>query len=687
MLLKGPVTSSQELLPYIQDLDTQLAELKGVYINGTPYNTDLLLLTSNAGETNINTFYLQPLPCPLSLAERLRQSGRGSDALQTTQTGDEHRVTRASPPCGLPPFTSDTSESTPSSVSTDLPQSELDAEVFSGGKGIAGFVNSETRGRVASSKDSEGQIPTTWSADLTGRSPEAPLQGTKESGRAALPNCIPTPVINADENASKPARPDRPPKRKSPSTPRARTRPPTPTNPLGSLEQIRKQVRSVDNLCKVPSFTIELSAAPEVLKLVAAIWSRPAAQQFCSLIQSRRETEMHFSAPHGDMARISQHIKIIETSQRRSGLEKFCVRLARLCLAKEIDRAKDGRLRADPALLKQIKDTNGWDKYTLNRHCDMGRKWARLLGDYQGLLCFIFLGKNAFGISSNSYLELKGQELAMFHRLLKNPHTQSLCAAAKAFEESLVCTSDDVEFSWEGRGCKLETLEDEKMLSSLKPLPSVPENIYDPDKYQTWPRPELWPEEWPWPADPTGHYGLEKCDLCEADNCDCMNKLSDNKPRIRQYRKKGRGLQAVAQERGQVAYRKGDIIGFLNGEVVPAGTYSDGWTLDFVRPDILGEPTVCQIHTKERGNIFRLLNHSHKANAKFEQVKVGGRYRTAVKAWTDIWDGSEIEVSYGPGYEVLGGCCCRACSVTCRETANKDNANGPPSAAPRRRGH
>ncbi|KAK4206251.1 hypothetical protein QBC37DRAFT_244029, partial [Rhypophila decipiens] len=105
-------------------------------------------------------------------------------------------------------------------------------------------------------------------------------------------------------------------------------------------------------------------------------------------------------------------------------------------------------------------------------------------------------------------------------------------------------------------------------------------------------------------------------------------------------------------------YRNGEIIGFLSGEVAPTSAHSDEWTVEFTRPDIPGEPTVCQIYTGQRGNIFRLLNHSHRPNAEFDQIKVSGRYRTAVKALEDIGDGAETEVSYGPGYEMLGGCLC-----------------------------
>ncbi|KAK4233475.1 hypothetical protein C8A03DRAFT_38812 [Achaetomium macrosporum] len=147
-----------------------------------------------------------------------------------------------------------------------------------------------------------------------------------------------------------------------------------------------------------------------------------------------------------------------------------------------------------------------------------------------------------------------------------------------------------------------------------------------------------------------GHFKAKidkKIDLNRKVACDCINQLSCFWPRIKDYGKKGLGLQAIASTHGQVAYRKGETIGYLFGKIVPIKTYEDCWALDFVRPDINGEPVVCQLDYRGESNIFRLLNHDCEPSARLNQKIVLGRWVVAVEAITDILDGVEITVSYG----------------------------------------
>lgn len=476
-------------------------------------------------------------------------------------------------------------------------------------------------------------------------------RSTRRSTRAAAP---------APSKSSGPA------KRSLPSLQFERGRRSVSMDPLA--KQLEDQVRGVDPLCKIPSCVGMSSDKFHVLKLVAVLWSRRAASSFYSLVDGRRHED---TVPHipssGIAAEISYHVNLIHLFERDSLLKNFYVRQSQIRLAVLVAEhtKKAGRTRADPQLIKQIRHSTGWDSGKLRVQCQTGRKWARLLGGYDGLQCFMCTDLSVFGVSSCHYLDLTNEDLALFHTLLDDPHTRSLCDAGKAFQTSL-SARDDVEFMWESENRSMEDLsglDDASLLSCLQPFPSPSENTYDPRDFETSAPPPDWPEGWSWPADPTGHGVDMHCSLCDVAECGCIEERSASRPRITQYGgSKRRGLRAVAWDNRPVAYAKGAIIGFLAGRIVPVGTHPDDvWALDFVRPDIIGQPTVCQIYMAEGGNLFRLLNHSHGPNAEFDQVLVSGRWRTAVRALEDIGNGVEIEVSYGPDYEVQGGCSCRVC--------------------------
>ena len=430
------------------------------------------------------------------------------------------------------------------------------------------------------------------------------------------------------------------------------------------LGQIEDQIRRVDKRCKIPRLDSNHLPSGEVLKLVSAIWSRPAIAQFCSLVRSRRDPgamRVELDLEGDVLTRIERRVRNINISSRRSMLEKLLVRLNQSYLAEDVDNSKDGRLRADTAVLDRIRNKFGWKRSTFDYHRQKGSQWRRVCGPYEGLMCLIFLElPTSFGISPQNYLEMKPADLATFHRLLDHPYTKSICAAGKAFQESLIGTANDVEFMWEGREPSLDTVSEENLLRWLKPFPSTSEDIYEPDKYPHWPRPAGWPEMWQWPVDPMSlPTGTDEtpCDLCSETACPCIDIINQVKPRIKDYGEKGRGLQARARVAGQLAYQKGDLIGQITGELVPLGWQHDGWTLEVVRADISEEPAVCQIHSATVGNPFRLMNHDCEPSARFRGMRVSGRYRAMVEARGDIRDGEEITAYYGRDY-FTKGCPC-----------------------------
>jgi hypothetical protein len=202
------------------------------------------------------------------------------------------------------------------------------------------------------------------------------------------------------------------------------------------------------------------------------------------------------------------------------------------------------------------------------------------------------------------------------------------------------------------------------LLAYLQLYPSKAENTYEKDRYPDWPRPDGWSEERDWPIDPTSLNSNERqCELCSETTCSCINTAQRTMPRIKDYGgEKKRGLQAVAERPGQIAYKEGDIVGQYTGELMPLGTKRDGWALAMWRtgPDFPFEDPVCQIYAKDRGNCTRLLNHHCDPNARCRSRAVSGRCRLMIEAKKDIRDGEEITIDYGPEYWDGRGCPCDA---------------------------
>ncbi|KAF6793378.1 lysine -specific demethylase 4c-like protein [Colletotrichum sojae] len=123
------------------------------------------------------------------------------------------------------------------------------------------------------------------------------------------------------------------------------------------LQEMVEQVRKADEFCNIPLYSVKRPPNPEVFKLALLISSRPAVLQFCDLIRSRRDL-------NGDRAllnlsddlrtRIGQRVSAIGRSQRRSILEQLQVRLNQLYLAKDIERSKKDRIRADTTFITSV---------------------------------------------------------------------------------------------------------------------------------------------------------------------------------------------------------------------------------------------------------------------------------------------------------------------------------------------
>ena len=188
-----------------------------------------------------------------------------------------------------------------------------------------------------------------------------------------------------------------------------------------------------------------------------------------------------------------------------------------------------------------IEKENEWLKSALEQHRKVGNKWNRIYGRYEGLLCFIFLDSgNPFSISPEDYESMTGEDLEVFHRLLKDDYFESIRSAGLAFQRSLDSTKVDIEFRWEGGKVHLDRLSEKELLSCLKPFGTALENLYDKPKFANQPK------TWPWPYNPTWiPPNTQQCDLCHETSCDYVKtKIAPEfKPRIKDFGAKGRGLK------------------------------------------------------------------------------------------------------------------------------------------------
>lgn len=441
---------------------------------------------------------------------------------------------------------------------------------------------------------------------------------------------------------------------------------------LEELHAVKNRMQKFDKLCKFPSLK-GVVPSPVVFSAVAAIWSRSAIDQFCSLVKSVREVSKHSPQIdlYGDASiRIEQRLRRIESSARRSRLETLLHRIDLIHLVADWESSKQaaGRRRAATEAVNEIMEQSGWEKKKLKRYHRLGNIWKGLCRGDEGLLCFIPLqGHKDLGVTLDTYTEMNVVDMAMFHQLLDSEHgkyTKSLCSVGGAFLKALHSTEVDVDFAWEGNNIEPSKLSEALLFASLQPFPSIEENDYVKESFPEWPVPPEWPEQHrcKWPVDPTAllDSGCRPCELCFEDVCQCIRSHRRPMPRIKDYGTEGRGLQAVADGPGQIAYKTNDIIGEITGEVVPLGTYNDGRTLELVRGDFPGEPPVCQIHCGNKGSVFRLLNHHCQPNTRFCGMTVSGRYRMMVKATRDIRDGEQMTVYYGPDFWGKEKCPCDA---------------------------
>uniref|UniRef100_A0A8H7NQ77 SET domain-containing protein n=1 Tax=Bionectria ochroleuca TaxID=29856 RepID=A0A8H7NQ77_BIOOC len=350
----------------------------------------------------------------------------------------------------------------------------------------------------------------------------------------------------------------------------------------------------------------------------------------------------------------------------RTAFGAFLTRLVQYHIAEAVDDTKAGRLRADGVEIQKAMNKFGWKEAERPRffqYLRQGRLWRSICREHVGLLSLIRLKAEApYGVSASDYLSMKGGELDRFAQMIDDPFVTDLATAAAAFQDMVLGTRHDAVFVWEKSQPQLHTWESYMTEATL----------LDMRDFAHAPKPPCWLEDWAWPMDPPGiPLPHKQCDLCvDASGC-CYRRTKVNaarKPQIKSFGKQGIGLQALATHEGDLAYRKGEIIGQLTGRLVPRDShpYNSLWIVEMRRFDLEGDPIVCQIDVGGSASTFRNLNHSCRSSARFIPRRASGRWIMAVEATRDVRHGEQITINFGKAFLRNQGirCDCEVCHVS-----------------------
>ncbi|KAH7418748.1 hypothetical protein BKA64DRAFT_655115 [Cadophora sp. MPI-SDFR-AT-0126] len=411
---------------------------------------------------------------------------------------------------------------------------------------------------------------------------------------------------------------------------------------------------------------------PQICSLLTAVCGKEAFHHLCSLIYSWRDRSKPFLKIDDDGTPGVQLVQAIGALEKRSHLAVFLDRFFKVKLAEEIDGKKDGRVQADPVAITKLINGLGWEddgrnRKKVHRYLNEGRRWKKICGSFDGLLCLIPPNLENGGnphASGSTFRELSGNDIELFHSLLKaNKFRQPLCRVGKIFQASILSDAEVPEFKWEGEDPKdISRMSMKELDLFMEKFHVITENEYEPAGYD-WPKPDGWLWDWPrhpmW-VPPSDERQCELCHLCTKEKiCDCISTcLPKNKPRITNEGRKGQGVRAIG-----LTYLKDQILGEFCGEVVPLDTHKDGWPMEFIRPDLNDEP-VAQIYPRERGNWVRKVNHSCDPTAEFRVMKISGWWRQMLVATREIPHNCEITASCGRSFLKGQGkeCLCDGCS-------------------------
>lgn len=346
------------------------------------------------------------------------------------------------------------------------------------------------------------------------------------------------------------------------------------------VSSLQSKLETHDRLCRFPDLgSSDVLPSAKMLRLVAAVQGGPAIRQFCTLIaRSRsRATDAGLLRIRAEGVERALHLsRSLEMISGRSDYDSYLVRVAQMHMAMAVDgldASKTGRLRADSKLIKEAMDRFGVsdkDRPKFHWHLKRGRQWFRLCGRCTGLLALVpFRSQEPYQVGTNDYLCMRPDELDEFTRLGSQPFLEGILRAAERFQESVTGTKTDTDFMWEKEHPNLHEwdrfIPEDELASLIQPVPSCDENIFDPTSYPDW------------SSNPLKIPMSERqCDLCENESCSCSRDVllpASKRVRIKTFHPEGSGIQATAAREGDIAYRKGELIGQICGWLAPPGTF------------------------------------------------------------------------------------------------------------------
>lgn len=453
-------------------------------------------------------------------------------------------------------------------------------------------------------------------------------QKTRQKSRDARPRQVPaTPALSMSETAGK---------RRATAT----MAQPTPKRPMNSLPDR-------DRICT----------------MVERLGSRQAITRFQAMVGRWRQDDTPirtlFNLP-ADAEGKARALWTLDSRLQARGILSQLYRIAtQIKFVQQIDeltgKAGNNSTRTPQGAQEQILHILGLSSsQQYQQRMKPYRKWHQIFAPpYTGMLCFLPFGEEGFSEKEYSSMKISG-EVDLFRAYLgRQASSTKLNTVGCVFLDCLWEGLDFPEYLWESRtGEELSKLRQPDLLRLLKPFETIQENVIPASDTHS----------------PTKKSGLASvlrgagCDICSATSCDCITQIfkSDFTPAV--CGRKGRGLLAGRPGRGTVVFQKGDALGRLLGDIVPPGTYSDGWGFD-VPSDFDGVPAV-QIYPRDRGNIFRLVNHECGRNATAFVVcqTISGIYGPVFYAAKDLVDGDEITVNWGKNYLQGRQCFCTSCN-------------------------
>lgn len=349
------------------------------------------------------------------------------------------------------------------------------------------------------------------------------------------------------------------------------------------------------------------------------------------------ETHIKSIAAQTDITtRAAGWLQLASSLEERSSLFRLLSTIITIRLVTELDSQlqRQGRERIDRDVIGRILKARGEQNIPKTRkrfhnQRQHARKIIAFRGKYEGLLCFIPVEH------LNDYCSLPPESIPELHNFLDDKTTTLLCKVGKSFEDSIWTGSTFHLRRFETRTQdELSSLSLEVLITLLAPCPDMDESTCTfPDL--GWPRPEDWPEAWPWPTRPDYLPPNTQCDVCSFGNCQCIKTCFPPEPDVQVCGAKGLGLVA------RIGYEKSTRIGQLVGHIGRPNQYADGWAFDFRRSDLDCEPDVGQIYCRDEGNCFKLLNHScgQAANAGVRIERISGKARVVIFALRKILQG------------------------------------------------